>query len=178
MWHQWFNHNFMKLWEYFLCTKKTKIMTLFNAFFSFGTVLCHYRRMRFALFRCRGTQCACVYNGGGLSPKRRNRWIIVVFFAHKKYSRNFVKLWLNHWCHILTTSLLHFRALIVVVPLLSMEGQRTLGIHKKYLNLCFEDEQRSYGFGKTWRRVINDRIIIFGWTNPSFTLIYHITEVI
>ncbi len=21
--------------------------------------------------------------------------------------------------------------------------------HQKYLNLCFEDEQRSYGFGKT-----------------------------
>ncbi len=28
MWHQWFNHNFMKLHEYFLCAKKTKIMTL------------------------------------------------------------------------------------------------------------------------------------------------------
>ncbi len=30
MWHQWFNRNFMKLREYFLCTKKTKITTLFN----------------------------------------------------------------------------------------------------------------------------------------------------
>ncbi len=27
MWHQWFNLNFMKLQEYFLCAKKTKIMT-------------------------------------------------------------------------------------------------------------------------------------------------------
>ncbi len=33
MWHQWFNHNFVKLQEYFLCAKKKKI-TLFNHFFS------------------------------------------------------------------------------------------------------------------------------------------------
>ncbi len=34
MWHQWFNCSFMKLWEYFLCTKETKIMTLFKNVFS------------------------------------------------------------------------------------------------------------------------------------------------
>ncbi len=34
MWHQWFNHKFMKLREYFLCAKKTQITTLFNHFFS------------------------------------------------------------------------------------------------------------------------------------------------
>ncbi len=28
--HQWFNRNFTKLREYFLCAKKTKITTLFN----------------------------------------------------------------------------------------------------------------------------------------------------
>ncbi len=28
----------------------------------------------------------------------------------------------------------------------SMEGLRDLGFHQKYLNLCSEDEQRSYGF--------------------------------
>ncbi len=27
MWHQWFNYNFMKVLEYFLCTNKTKITT-------------------------------------------------------------------------------------------------------------------------------------------------------
>ncbi len=31
---QWFNPNFMKLREYFLCAKKTKITNLFNNFFS------------------------------------------------------------------------------------------------------------------------------------------------
>ncbi len=33
--------------------------------------------------------------------------------------------------------------------LLSMEGQKVLGFHQKYLNLFSKDEQRSYGFGMT-----------------------------
>ncbi len=40
-------------------------------------------------------------------------------------------------------SLLPFWALNVVVPLRSMQGQKALGFHQKYLNLCSEDEQRS-----------------------------------
>ncbi len=68
-------------------------------------------------------------------------------------------------------SLLPFCALTLVVPLLSMEGKRALGFHQKYLNLCSEDELRSYGFVTTWGWVINDRIFIFGWTIP---LISHI----
>ncbi len=56
--------------------------------------------------------------------------------------------------------------LIVLGSLLSMEGQRALGIHQKYLNLCSEDERRSYRFGTTWGWVINDRIFIFGRTIP------------
>ncbi len=63
-------------------------------------------------------------------------------------------------------SLLHFWTLNVVVLLLSMEGKKALGFPQKYLNLCSEDEQRSYGFGTTWGWVINDRIFIFGWTIP------------
>ncbi len=46
-------------------------------------------------------------------------------------------------------SLQPFRALNVVVALLSMQGQKALGFHQKYLNLCSEDEQRSYGFETT-----------------------------
>ncbi len=64
---------------------------------------------------------------------------------------------------ILPMSLLRFCA---VISLLSMEGQRALRFHQKYLTLCSEDEQRSYGFGTTWGWVINDRSFIFGWTNP------------
>ncbi len=52
----------------------------------------------------------------------------------------------------------------ILVTLLSMQGQRALRFHQKYLNLCSEDEWRSYGFGTTWGWVINDRIFIFGRT--------------
>uniref|UniRef100_A0A8C2F691 Small G protein signaling modulator 2 n=1 Tax=Cyprinus carpio TaxID=7962 RepID=A0A8C2F691_CYPCA len=31
------------------------------------------------------------------------------------------------------------------LPLLSMQGQKALGFHQKYFNLCSEDERRSYG---------------------------------
>ncbi len=37
----------------------------------------------------------------------------------------------------------------VLVALLSTQGQKALGFHQKYLNLCSEDERRSYGFGTT-----------------------------
>jgi len=37
-----------------------------------------------------------------------------------------------------------------------MEGQKTLGLNLKYLKLCSEDEQRSYGHVMT--RVIDDII--------------------
>ncbi len=29
--------------------------------------------------------------------------------------------------------------------ILSMQGQRALGLYQKYINLCSEDERRSYG---------------------------------
>ncbi len=45
-------------------------------------------------------------------------------------------------------------------------GSESSQISSKHLNLCPEDERRSHGFGTTWGRVINDRIIILGWTNP------------
>ncbi len=35
----------------------------------------------------------------------------------------------------------------VVLP--SMQGQTALRFHQKYLNLCSEDERRSYGFEMT-----------------------------
>ncbi len=91
-----------------------------------------------------------------------------VFFVHKKYSRSFITLRLNHWCHmdyfnnVLTT----FLGLDVSVTLLSMQGQKALGFHQIYLNSCSDDERMSYGFGTTWGWVINDRIFIFGWTIP------------
>ncbi len=57
----------------------------------------------------------------------------------------------------------------ISVALLSMQGQRALRFNQKHLNLCSEDEQRSYGFGTTRGWVIIDRIFILGWTNPLTT---------
>ncbi len=48
---------------------------------------------------------------------------------------------MDYFNDVLTT----FWALNVVVPLLSMQGQKALEFHQKYLNLCFEDERRSMG---------------------------------
>ncbi len=102
-----------------------------------------------------------------------NKVVVFVFFLSKKYSRSFINYsWTTDvtWT-ILTMSLLPFWVLNVSVALLSMEGQKALRFHQKYLNLCSEDEQRSYGFGTTWEWVINNRIFIFGWTNPLMPLI-------
>ncbi len=50
-----------------------------------------------------------------------NKVIIFVFYVHKKYSRSFINLWLNHWCHmdyfidVLTTFLCVDRVRILAV---------------------------------------------------------------
>ncbi len=90
--------------------------------------------------------------------------VIFVFLALKDYSRSFIKLRLNPRWTILMMSILPFWALNMSVALLSMQGQKILGFHQKYLNLCSEDERKSYRFGITWRWVINDRTFFGGWT--------------
>ncbi len=64
-----------------------------------------------------------------------------------------------------------FWALNMVVALLSMEDQKALRFHQKYLKLCFKDEQSSYRFGTTWGWIINDIIFIFGWANPLILIL-------
>ncbi len=105
--------------------------------------------------------------------KLLNEVIIFVFFANKKYSSSFITLRLNHWCHMdyYNDVLIPFWALNVSVVLLSMQGQKALGFHQKYLILCSEDERSSYGFGTTWGWGINDRIFIFGWTMSLMALL-------
>ncbi len=80
--------------------------------------------------------------------KAKNCWIkslFFVFFAPLKYSRSFVKLMLNHWSHMdyfndVLTTFLGLECYVSVV-LLSMEGQKALRLHPKYLNLCSEEEK-------------------------------------
>ncbi len=108
-----------KLQEYFLCTKKPKII-VFNDFFSPGTVLCHYREYN-DTYRVHSSACkqcaahafstsavshACVV----LSWTRVKDWegevvllkLLFLFSLREKktYSRRFIKLRLNHWCHM------------------------------------------------------------------------------
>ncbi len=58
--------------------------------------------------------------------------VIFVFFVHKKYSRIFIKLRLNHWCHMgyFNNVLTMFLGLNVVIIL---QGQKALGFHKNIL---------------------------------------------
>ncbi len=95
-----------------------------------------------------------------------------------------IPLRLNHRCHMDCFTLVLTTFLNVVVALLSMQGQKALGFHLKYVNLCFEDEWRSSGFETKWGWVSNDRILILGWTNPLtyknivFALASKITETV
>ncbi len=100
--------------------------------------------------------------------KMWNKIVIFVFFAQKVFS----------WLRKITVDRLMSHGLLCRSswyfsgpwsckdPCCLWEGQRALRYHQKYLNLCSEDERRSYGIGTTSGWVINDRIFIFGWTIP------------
>ncbi len=87
--------------------------------------------------------CDTVQNGtigwhGG--DKLLNKVIILVFFAHKKYSHSFVKLRLNLKSHGLFYFFPTFLSLdrIRILAIYESGGQRTLRMHQKYLHLCSE----------------------------------------
>ncbi len=93
MWHQWFNFNVIKLWKYFLCTKKTKIMTLFNNFFSFVSEFDAFNRVP---WRIRVHSSACKQRMCRITHDNAGGWIKSLFFvfcAHKKHSHSFVNIW-------------------------------------------------------------------------------------
>ncbi len=58
----------------------------------------------------------------------------------------------------------------VLTTFLGLGSESFIRFHQKYLHLC-------YRFETTWGWVINDRISIFGWTNPllsfSYLLFFH-----
>ncbi len=90
-----------------------------------------------------------------------NKVVILVFFAHKNDSRSFIKLQLDHWCHMD-----YFND--VLATFLCLDRVRILAVYGRVRklsefirnNLCTEDERRS------WRWVINYIILIFVWTVP------------
>ncbi len=59
-------------------------------------VRCYWHRTAYAVYVC-DTPQNNAWHGG---DKLLNKVIIFVFLAYKKYSRSFVKFWLNNWCHM------------------------------------------------------------------------------
>ncbi len=142
-----------------MCAKTTKIMTLFNNVFSSCHGMTWRNRIadpRAALFLQKLSlskssdmfmnTVLCSYSVHLLLLVKKvkhmclNKVVIFVFFAQKSI--------LIAYPHSLIASLIHFWALNGSVPLLSIEGQKALGFNQKYLNLCSEDERKSYGFGR------------------------------
>ncbi len=130
--HQWFNCHFMKLREN--CAQRNKN----NDFIQHSSPL---RVILAPLVYVQIKARACVVILPKMAPwwsegdELLNKVIIFVFFAHKKYSLSFVKI---HWSTgvtwiILTMSLLCSWALIVVGPLLSMQGQKLSDFIKNIL---------------------------------------------
>ncbi len=110
--------------------------------------------------------CSTLQNGRRQSGRRSVKNILFLFSLRtKKYYRSFAKLKLSHWCHmdcftdVLSTFRVweHFSCLAVC---------RELSNFINNILILFEDERRSYRYGTTWGWVINDRIIILGWTSP------------
>ncbi len=117
------------LWSYgnTLCAKKTKTTTSMSSLLRQSSTHAHVtrvpRRMRVHFSACKqGTAHACSTSEYQLlrqqhhthaswfsrewrrtDPEERkslNKVIIFVFLVQKKYSQSFIKLQLNHWCHI------------------------------------------------------------------------------
>ncbi len=182
MWHLWLNRNFMKLWEYFWCGKKTKIMTLFNNSsprhcplpFMSTTHACYAAHVTQACAApcLQAEECTCMASWMAVDGDTEEKnCLIKSLFCFLCTQNVYTASQHTGWTTDVTMSLLPFWALNVVVPLLYMEGHKALGFHTKYLNLCSKDERRSYGFGTTWGWVINGRIKIFGWTIPLSTFL-------
>ncbi len=119
-------------------------------------------------------------NGRRRNSGEKNGWVNGYFLfclRKKNYSCSVAKWKLSHWCH----HGLFYRCFYYVsgpgnisVAFLSM-GLRALWFHQKHLHLCSEDERRSWGFGTTWGWIINDRILILGWTIPLKGMIHGAT---
>ncbi len=92
-------------------------------------------------------------------------------FIYKKLLNKvvmFVELRLNPWCHMdyFNKVLSTFLGLECVSCVAVYADSEDFKFNQKYLHLCSKEERTSYGFWATWGWVINDRILIFGWTLP------------
>ncbi len=108
-----------------------------------------------------------------LTWKRRNCWkkvVIFVFFAYKKYSSSFIKLWLNQWCHmdyfnnVLTTFLGLERVRCVAETHTHTHTHRVRNLSDFIKNIIICVPKMNEGLGLEQHK--GDRIFLFGWTIP------------
>ncbi len=90
IWCQWFNLNFMNRREYFLYAKKSKITTKNVSTICLLSVSPRLHRILDIIHR---TQAAYAL----LHLPQWKKRLICIFFAYKKYLRQFIKFRLNHW---------------------------------------------------------------------------------
>ncbi len=157
--HQGFNCNFMKItsewWR--KCWSRSSVMML------------NTRRDDVEPKSCVQHHRACIMYCRERTSRRETVWnknIIFVFFEQKVFlclRKITVEPLMLHG--------LFYRSLCYVsgqgdisVVLLYMEALKALRFKQKHLNLCSDDERKSYGFGTTSGWVINDIIFIF-WVN-------------
>ncbi len=128
-------------------------------------IWCCWNRTAYVVYVCDNLQNGAIWWHGG--DELLNKVIISVFFVHTKYSRGFVRLRLNHWCHLdyFTNLIAMFLSLDCVNYIAVYGKDRELSEFIKNILICFsKDERRSYRFWTTWGWVINARF--FGWTIP------------
>ncbi len=75
--------------------KSKSFLTLHRQQCNWNVDFFYYGSVSTALWYSR--ECAVEWHGG---EDLLNKVIIFVFFTHKKYSHSFIKLQLNHWCHM------------------------------------------------------------------------------
>ncbi len=135
MGHQWFNRNFMKLQELFLCAKKTKIMTqqFFSSMSVFNTCSQQYHN---TCVWC----CWHMSRRSDVEPRCAAPCFQAEEWTRMRRGTLVNACWNYGWTtdvmyNVLMMFLLPFGALNMVVAMLSMQGQKALGFHQKYLKV-------------------------------------------
>ncbi len=162
MWHQGFNYNFAKLREYFLCTKKTKITIYSTIHFPElpSSAILESTPEHNQLCLCLwGKACICVVilskmaEEGNSGEKNCWRKLLFLFSLHTQKCI-FVASQKWSWATDVTLTVLPMSLLCFWTWehfCIAVYGRvKAYRFHQKYLNLCSEDERRSYGFGTTW----------------------------
>ncbi len=94
-----------------------------------------------------------------------NKVVIFVFFAYKKYSRRFIKLWLNHWWQMdYSDDVFHTFLGLDSVNCLAVNGTVTsLPVFiQNIFKLCSGDEQSFYGFERHGDKWLKTKFSLWG----------------